>query len=190
MKRITLALALCGCITTDARPATEHEISDDMHVVGDVDAASLQDLTEEIKHAPAGEFALYFNSPGGSVFAGLDFMREMEAAQRRGVHFVCTADLAASMGAVIFSVCDVRLALPRAMILIHSVSMDGGGNTRERRESADDLEAITDALLRQIYRTFTPGVMSFEDLKARSARDFWLDSERAEALGLVQAVLP
>lgn len=193
MKLIALGAVLCACVTTDPDPdtATATEYSDDMSVVGDVDARSLSALTGRIQHAEAGNFDLYFNSPGGSVFDGLDFLREMEAAQRRGVRFVCTADMAASMGAVLFSACDVRLALPRAMILIHSVSMGGGGNARQRREEADDMEAITDALLRQIYRTFRPDVMTFEDLKARTdGRDFWVDAGKAQALGLVQAILP
>lgn len=190
MRNLLALSVLFGCITTGS-PDLVPEPENDLNVVGPVSDAELAPLARKIAAAGPGRFELYFNSPGGSVFDGLDFLRVMEAAQRRGVVFFCTVDLAASMGAVLYSACDVRMALPRAMILIHSASVGRSGNSRDHAETAEDLEAITDALLRQIYRTFKPEVMTFEELKARTyGKDWWLDSGKAEALGLVQAVLP
>lgn len=188
MRALVFAAAVLGCVTTsDSRPP-RLAVTDDLHVLGDVDSASLAPLAREINAAEPGEFRIYFNSPGGSVFDGVDFLRVMEAAQRRGVRFICTADMAASMGAVIFSACDVRLALPRAMILIHSASISRGGNSRDMRETAETLEAITDALYRQMCRVMN---ITVEELKKRAdGKDYWLDAGRAEELGLVQAILP
>lgn len=192
MRRLLTAVLLLSCATTEPDPDPRpRAFADDLNVLGEVSEDDLSDLARKIQRAEPGDFPLYFNSPGGSVFDGLDFLRTMEAAQRRGVRFVCTADLAASMGAVLFSACDIRLALPRAMILIHTASVGDRGNARDHRETAEDLEAISDAMLRQIHRTFLPHSMSFEELKARTdGRDFWLDAGRAELLGLVQSTLP
>lgn len=178
-------MLLFGCASVPhAAQAAEFK----QHVVGDVDSGSLSDLAEDIAEAPAGDFALTFRSPGGSVFDGLAFLEVMEAAQARGVRFVCTAELAASMGAVLYSACDVRLAVPRALFLIHSAAAGGGGNARDHRENADTLEVITDALYRQICRVLN---IPFEELKRRAdGRDYWLDTGRAVEIGLVQRVLP
>lgn len=159
-----------------------------VNVVGDVNASALSDLKERIEHAKPGNFPLYFASLGGSVFDGLDFIRTMETAQKRGVRFVCTVDMAASMGAVIFATCDVRLAVPRALILIHPAAVEGGRTLREHRETAETLSVVSDAMMRHIARVLC---ISFEQLKQRVAdRDLWLDSAGALEIGLVQAVLP
>lgn len=182
---------LSSCVAglpADLLPAELADKRSDQHVIEDINAVALADLTADIERAAPGEFELYFNSPGGSVFDGLDFIRVMERAQARGVTFICTADFAASMGAVIFSACDVRLALPRAVIMIHSASAATRGTADEHRELASALEAISDAMFRQMARVM---VISFEELKARAgSKDYWLDSERAYEIGLVQAILP
>lgn len=156
--------------------------------VGPIDELMLLDLSERIAQAEPGDFHLYFKSPGGSIFDGLEFLGLMERAQARGVRFVCTAELAASMGAVLYSACDDRIALPRAIFMIHSGSVDSGGNAREQRETADALEAISDALFRQLCKVLN---ISFEELKRRAGdKDYWLDSQRALEIGLVQRISP
>jgi ATP-dependent protease ClpP protease subunit len=182
MKALFLALVFgCASVPAQARSAPEN-------IVGAVDAVSLSDLADKINAADPGDFPLYFNSPGGSVFEGLDFLRVMEAAQARGVRFVCTADLAASMGAVLYSACDVRLALPRALFLIHGASFTVRGNARDLRESAAALEAVSDAMYLQIARVLN---IPFDELKRQAAgSDYWLDSAHAAEIGLVHAVLP
>lgn len=180
MRSIAL-LTLVACVSVPVRASSGSTI-------GEVDAASLAALTAQINGAPSGEFALYFNSPGGSVFDGLDFIRTMEKAQARGVVFVCTAEFAASMGAVIYSACDVRLAIPRALIMIHSASVMSQGTADDLVETAHTLEVVSDAMFRQIARVLT---ISFEELKARAGtKDYWLDVGRAMDIGLVQRVLP
>lgn len=180
---LALVVSLFGCapvLSAVAGPTAS------ARVLGEVNESALADLSAEIASAPPGEFEIYFNSPGGSVFDGLDFLRTMEAAQKRGVLFVCTADMAASMGLVLFSACDVRIALPRALFLAHQAATTTRGNVRQHEETAATLQAVSDALYRQIARVLN---ISFEEFKRRAnGRDYWFGSAEAKEIGLVQLV--
>jgi ATP-dependent Clp protease, protease subunit len=173
------ALAALFISPVDAEPIQVERIDE---LSGVVISAALD------ARAGTPEIHLYFNSPGGLVSAGLEIIRAMERAQRAGSTLVCTAELAASMGAVIFSSCDVRLALPRALFLIHGAAVSAKGDAVRLRELAGLLEATTDALLRHIARVTR---ISFAELRRRCyGRDYWLDAGRASRIGLVQEILP
>jgi len=160
------------------------------YVIGDIAQEALAPAAQGIESTGPGDIVdLYFNSPGGYVEDGLDFIRTMERAQARGAVFICTADLAASMGAVIFSACDVRLVIPRARVLIHPVSAGmSRGSHKDLRELADYLETSTHALYWQIARVLH---IPFAELKRRAGdRDYWFDSVTAVEIGFAHLVLP
>ncbi len=181
-----VCVVLFGCAAVPTRLASYS--ATEGQLVGEVNEGNLAALKEKLSNTPDnGRMNIYINSPGGYVGKGLDFLRDMEAAQARGVRLVCTVDFAASMAAVIFSACDIRLAKPRAILMIHSAANNEGGNAREHREAADRLEIVSDALLRQIQRVLN---ISFRELKARAGeREYWLDAGRAKQIGLVQEIL-
>jgi ATP-dependent protease ClpP protease subunit len=73
--------------------------------------------------------SLVINSPGGSVYPGLQIMSAIEVAQSRGVTVRCFVPvLAASMAFQILSVCDERYVLQYSLLLFHPArSMLMGG---------------------------------------------------------------
>src|ERR671910_813608 len=71
---------------------------------------------------PDKDIALYINSPGGSVYAGLAIYDTMQFV-KPDVQTICVG-IAMSMGALLLSggAAGKRMALPNAKILIHQVS--------------------------------------------------------------------
>lgn len=64
--------------------------------------------------------SIVINSPGGSIYAGLQLMSAIGMAQKRGVMVRCVVPvLAASMAFQIFSVCDERYTLQYSLLLFH-----------------------------------------------------------------------
>lgn len=73
-----------------------------------------------------GTVELVLNSPGGSVFAGLQFVNAMQLAQSRGIKIKCyVAGMAASMAFQILAECDERYALRYSLLLWHPVRIAG-----------------------------------------------------------------
>lgn len=178
------ALFVASLFSPESVPGPASAI--DIKAIDDMEAAVV--IAAINARAGQPEIELYFNSPGGYVSAGLEIIRAMERAQDAGSRFVCTAEMAASMGAVIYASCDIRLALPRAMFLFHGAAVRSGGNDEAHRQIAEELEVTTDALLRHIARVTN---ISFKELKKRcKGRDYWLDAGRAQRIGFVQEILP
>lgn len=183
---IVMAFLSCAGVS---RAAPTIEPKPQVSLVGPIYDADMTPLIESIGQAkPDSEYTLYFNSSGGSVNTMTRVIQAMESAQHLGVLFICVAENAYSAAAIIYSVCDVRLAIPRARFMIHPVSNAVQGNADKLRDEADEIEVDSDAFFRQIVRILK---IPFEELKRRTEkRDYWLDAGRALDIGLIQAILP
>ncbi len=132
------------------------------------------------------DISIYLNSPGGSVYAGLGIYDTMQLVSP-DVATICTG-LAASMGAVLLcaGTKGKRSALPHARIMIHQPI--GGA-----RGQASDIEIVHQEIQKikeEIYQILEHhSNMDFQMIEERSDRDYWLRSEEAEELGLVDEVL-
>jgi len=137
-----------------------------------------QDATKEI--------AVYINSPGGSVTAGLAIYDTMQFLSCE----VCTycVGQAASMGAVLLAAGrkGKRFALPNARIMIHQ---PWGGTEGQ----ASDISIQAKEILR--LRDRLNDILAFhtgKDVSAVAAdtdRDFFLSAAEAKAYGLIDGVL-
>jgi membrane-bound ClpP family serine protease len=91
-----------------------------------------------------GSVEILINSPGGSVFAGLDIMDAIKAHQGP---VVCRAfQLAASMAANILVSCPSREATPATIILFHSASSGVRGQSPDLDNASSLLKALSRAL--------------------------------------------
>jgi len=102
-----------------------------------------------------GTVEVVINSPGGSVFAGLQFVNAMHLAQARGIKIRCyVAGMAASMAFQILAECDERYALRYSLLLWHPVRIAGiMVITPERAKAlASELARIEADLLTPIQR--------------------------------------
>ena len=95
---------------------------------------------------PDKDIALYIDSPGGDVYAGLGIIDTMNFI-KPDVSTICVG-MAASMGAAILA-CGAkgkRLALPNSMVLIHQPSSGVSGQQTDIQIGADETRWIRQRL--------------------------------------------
>jgi ATP-dependent Clp protease protease subunit len=135
---------------------------------------------------PRSDIALYLNSPGGSVSAGLaiyDTMRLIPNAVS-----TVAMGFAASMGQ--FLLCTGtpgrRYSLPHARIMMHQPSAGIGGTAADIAIQAENLE-YAKALMQQLIAEHTG--QSVATVAEDSDRDRWFTAEQAQAYGLIDRVV-
>ena len=135
---------------------------------------------------PDKDVALYINSPGGSVSAGLAIYDTMQFI-KPDVSTICVG-LAASMGAVLLAggAAGKRHSLPNSKVMIHQVSAGFQGQASDIDIHARDVMETKDRLTRILARHTHQTV---ERIKADSDRDNFMNPEAAKAYGLIDKVL-
>ena len=135
---------------------------------------------------PEKDIALYINSPGGSVSAGLAIYDTMQFI-KPDVSTICVG-LAASMGAVLLAggKTGKRHSLPNSKIMIHQPSGGFRGQASDidiqAREVMDTKERLNRILASHTGQTI-------ERIKADSDRDNFMNAEAAVAYGMIDRVL-
>ena len=154
----------------------------------EVTNGSANDVIEKIHKAnretSSGPIALYINSPGGSVLAGMRILDAM-AASKRPITTVCVS-MCASMAGVIFVHGAHKIALPSALILFHD-GQSGVQNSSDKVYSEIDLFKKIDARLENDLAAITG--LSVEDIHTREASDWWLLADEAKKLHIVDEVI-
>jgi ATP-dependent Clp protease protease subunit len=135
---------------------------------------------------PSRDIALYINSPGGSVYAGLAIYDTMQYVPC-DVSTVAIG-LAASMGQ--FLLCGgakgKRFATRYASILMHQPLGGIGGTASDIKTQADQLLKMKQIMMERIaYHTG----QTVEAIIRDSDRDRWYTAEEAKAYGIVDDVI-
>ncbi|MCB9525659.1 MAG: ATP-dependent Clp endopeptidase proteolytic subunit ClpP [Myxococcales bacterium] len=135
---------------------------------------------------PDKEIALYVNSPGGSVTAGLaiyDTMQHIKAP----VSTICIGQ-AASMGAFLLSSGERgrRFALPNARIMIHQPLGGAQGQATEIEIAAREILRIREKL-NEILAKNTG--QALDKIAADTERDRFMTAHEALEYGLVDRVM-
>jgi ATP-dependent Clp protease protease subunit len=135
---------------------------------------------------PDRDIAIYINSPGGSVSAGLAIYDTMQFIKPH-VSTTCIG-LAASMGAVLLAAGapGKRYALPNSKIMIHQPSAGFQGQASDIDIHARDVME-TKHRLNAILAKHTG--QTVDRIKADSDRDNFMTAEQAKAYGLVDSML-
>jgi ATP-dependent protease ClpP protease subunit len=150
---ITLALTLTG-----AANASEFTLGPNPIVIEGAIFGNILPKANELLKVKSGIADVVINSPGGSVFAGWQFINAMKAVQSRGVKIRCTVTtMAASMAFQIFAACDERYAYKYSTLLWHPVRM--GGNfiltPRQAVQITKQLVRIQRQLVSDLRETFS-----------------------------------
>ena len=135
---------------------------------------------------PDKDIALYINSPGGSVYAGMAIYDTMQFV-KPDVSTLCTG-MAASMGAFLLAAGakGKRFSLPNSRIMIHQPS---GGSQGQ----ASDIEIQAKEIL--YLRERLNGILaertgqSIEAIARDTDRDNFMAAEQAKEYGLIDRVL-
>ena len=134
---------------------------------------------------PKKEIAMYINSPGGVVTAGMAIYDTMQYI-RSPVSTVCMG-MAASMGSFLLTAGEKgqRVALPNARIMVHQPSGGFRGQASDIERHAEDI-IKTKRQLNELYAKHTG--QPIEVIERTLDRDYFMSSEEAKAFGLIDHV--
>ncbi len=136
---------------------------------------------------PKSDIALYVNSPGGSVSAGMAIYDTMQFIPNDVATY--GLGLAASMGQFILcaGTAGKRYALPHTRIMMHQPSGGIGGSASDIAIQAEQM-LYTKKLMQERIAHHTG--QTVDQVEADSDRDRWFTAEEAKEYGLIDAVLP
>ncbi len=135
---------------------------------------------------PGKDIQIYFNTPGGSVYAGLGIYDTMQYINC-DIATICTG-IAASMGAVLLcaGAKGKRSALKHARVMIHQPMGGVQG-------PASDIEITTREIVKlkhELYNIIADhSGNSIKKVTKDSDRDFWMTAEEAKEYGMIDEIL-
>jgi len=135
---------------------------------------------------PGKDIQTYFNTPGGSVNAGLGIYDTMQYISA-DVATICTG-MAASMGAVLLTAGTKgkRSALKHSRIMIHQPMGGAEGQASDIEITVREIVKLKKELYEIIaLHSGNP----FEKVEKDSDRDYWMTSQEAKDYGMIDEIL-
>lgn len=135
---------------------------------------------------PGKDIQIYFNSPGGSVYAGLGIYDTMQYIGC-DVSTICTG-MAASMAAVLLTAGEKgkRSALKHSRIMIHQPMGGAQGQASDIEITAREIMKLKKELYDIIA---THSGQPFDQVEKDSDRDHWMTSQEALEYGMIDDIL-
>lgn len=135
---------------------------------------------------PGKDIQIYFNSPGGSVHAGLGIYDTMQYINC-DIATICTG-MAASMAAVLMiaGTKGKRSALKHSRIMIHQPMGGAQGQASDIEITAREIMKLKKELYEII--AFHSG-QTLERVEKDSDRDYWMTAEEAKDYGMIDEIL-
>jgi ATP-dependent Clp protease protease subunit len=135
---------------------------------------------------PKKEIAMYINSPGGVVTAGLAIYDTMQFI-RPAVSTLCVGQ-AASMGSLLLAggAKDMRYALPNARIMVHQPSGGFQGQASDIMIHAQEILSLRKRLNEMYVKHTGQPLKKIEDALER---DMFFTAEAAKEFGIVDKVI-
>jgi len=147
-------------------------------------------LVAELLHLesedPDKDIAIYVNSPGGSVYAGLTIYDTIQFV-KPDVQTICVGT-ALSMGALLLAggAKGKRMALPNAKILLHQVSGGFEGQATDIEIQAREVISVK-RRLEEIIALHTG--QPLEKVSKDMERDYFLSADEAKEYGIIDRVI-
>lgn len=135
---------------------------------------------------PSKDIQIYFNSPGGSVHAGLGIYDTMQYISA-DVATICTG-MAASMAAVLMTAGQKgkRSALTHSRIMIHQPMGGAQGQASDIEITAREIMKIK----KELYTIIADhSGQSLEQIEKDSDRDYWMTAQEAVDYGMIDEIL-
>ena len=134
---------------------------------------------------PKKDIAIYINSPGGYVTAGLAIYDTMQYI-RCPISTVCMGQ-AASMGSLLLAAGDKgsRIALPNARVMVHQPSGGYRGVATDIERHAEEIIDLKKRL-NNIYVKHTG--QDYDTIEKKLDRDTFMTSEDAKEFGIIDTV--
>ena len=135
---------------------------------------------------PGKDIQIYFNTPGGSVNAGLGIYDTMQYISA-DIATICTG-MAASMGAILLTAGKKgkRSALKHSRIMIHQPMGGAEGVASDIEITVREIVKLKKELY-EIIALHTGN--SLEKVEKDSDRDYWMTSQEAKDYGMIDEIL-
>lgn len=135
---------------------------------------------------PGKDIQIYFNTPGGQVYAGLGIYDTMQYVSC-DIATTCTG-MAASMGAVLLCAGEKgkRSALTHSRIMIHQPMGGVQGQAADIEITAREILKLRNELYAIIAKH---SGKSIEEVMKDSDRDYWMSAKEAKEYGMIDEVL-
>ncbi len=135
---------------------------------------------------PSKDIQIYFNTPGGSVHAGLGIYDTMQYISSE-IATICTG-MAASMGAVLLTAGQKgkRSALKHSRIMIHQPMGGASGQASDIEITAREIMKLK----KELYDIIAiHSGKTFAQVEKDADRDYWMTSTEAREYGMIDEVL-
>ncbi|NQU86853.1 MAG: ATP-dependent Clp protease proteolytic subunit [Mariniphaga sp.] len=135
---------------------------------------------------PTKDIQIYFNSPGGSVHAGLGIYDTMQYITAN-IATICTG-MAASMGAVLLTAGTKgkRSALRHSRIMIHQPMGGASGQASDIEITAREIMKLK----KELYNIIADhSGKTYEQVEKDADRDYWMTSQEAVEYGMIDEIL-
>ena len=135
---------------------------------------------------PKKEIALYINSPGGVVTAGMAIYDTMQFI-KPAVSTLCIGQ-AASMGSLLLAAGEkgMRFATPNSRIMVHQPSGGFQGQASDIERHARDILKMK-RRLNEVYEKHTG--RTYEEVERTLDRDHFMDADEAKEWGVIDKIL-
>lgn len=135
---------------------------------------------------PSKDIQIYFNTPGGSVHAGLGIYDTMQIISP-DIATICTG-MAASMGAVLLTAGTKgkRSALKHSRVMIHQPMGGASGQASDIEITAREISKLK----KELYDIIAiHSGNTYEQVEKDADRDYWMTSTEAKEYGMIDEVL-
>jgi ATP-dependent Clp protease, protease subunit len=135
---------------------------------------------------PSKDIQVYFNTPGGSVYAGLGIYDTMQYITA-DIATICTG-MAASMGAILLTAGTKgkRSALTHSRIMIHQPMGGASGQASDIEITAREIMKIKN----ELYKILSDHTgKTLEQVEKDADRDYWMTSQEAVEYGMIDEIL-
>ena len=151
--------------------------------MGPVSSASVDEVERAILSSDeSSPLLLYIDSPGGSVFDGLDLVQTMQASGRR---IICVANQAISMAFYIFLACDERYITPNAILMQHVSSYAISGEEPNNYTKSRLLRRVSKAMDHEQAKRLN---MTYAEFRKKIRDDWWIFGTEAISVGAASGV--
>ena len=183
-------------IETSARGDQRYDLTSRMlkeriiFVVGEVEDFMATSICMQLLYLeadnPKKEIAMYINSPGGAVTAGMAIYDTMQFI-KCDIATLCIGQ-AASMGSLLLTAgtTGMRYSLPHASIMVHQPSGGAQGKVSDIERHVEDIIKMKQRL-NEIYVQHTG--QPYAEIEKTLDRDTFMTADQAKAFGLIDKVL-
>lgn len=165
--------------------------------IGDVTAKKCMDELS-IWHRLDGKkpqpITIVFNSPGGSVIAGMALFDHIQELRHEKHHVTIVGQgMAASMAGILLQAGDERILTAESWLLIHEGSFGAVGSVAEVEDTVEWVKQISERILNifaaRCKASGAPKPLTKAQIKARYRRkDWWISSDDALKYGFIDRI--